>query len=196
MDFSMTPRQSSSDGESEEEEEQHDSSQLLDADHPLMQRFQQALKDHLQKVKGQLEDEILDLDHKIKEKNDSIAEVGAKLFDLQNDIEKQRDQLDKYSFQILEVSEKRRGHEENAARWKTEYLKKDSTCKEMKRKTNEITQEIASMKALESEIAKWNAEVSSLKAELKFLLKLIKFRFKMKLPSPDVSPPKTSRIKS
>lgn len=157
----MIPRQSSSDGESEEEEEQHDSSQLLDADHPLMQRFQQALKDHLQKVKGQLEDEILDLDHKIKEKNDSIAEVGAKLFDLQNDIEKQRDQLDKYSFQILEVSEKRRGHEENAARWKTEYQKKDLTCKEMKRKTNEITQEIASMKALESEIAKWNAEVSS-----------------------------------
>lgn len=159
MDFSLTPRQSSSDEESEEEE-QHDDSQLLDADHPLMQRFQQALTDHLEKVKGQLEGEILDLDHKIKEKNDSIAEVGAKLFDLQNDIERQRDQLDKYSFQILEVSEKRRGHEENATRWKAEFAKKDSSCKEMKRKTNEITQEIASMMALESEITKWNAEVS------------------------------------
>lgn len=152
------PRQNSSDGESDEDE-QPDESQLLDADHPLMQRFQQALNDHLQKVKGQLEGEILDLDHKIKEKNGSIAEVGAKLFDLQNDIERQRDQLDKYSFQILEVADKRRGHEENAARWKAEYVKKDSSCKELKRKTNEVTQEIASMKALESEIAKWNAEV-------------------------------------
>lgn len=164
MDYFDSPKQnSSSDGEDNNivnEEDHEHSSELLDADHPLMQRFQQALKDHLLKVKGQLEDEILDLDHKIKEKNDSIAEVGAKLFDLQNDIEKQRDQLDKYNFQILEVSEKRLSHEERAATWKTEYMKKESNCKELKRKTNEVAQEIASMIALESEIAKWNAEVN------------------------------------
>lgn len=162
MDFTITPKQSG-DGDGFGEEIEIVEPGLLSADHPLMQRFQQALKEHLLKVKGQLENEILDLDHKIQAKTDSIADAGAKLFDLQNEIEKQRDTLDKYSNQILEISEKRKGHEEAAAKYKAEYLSKEANCKDLKRKNNEISQEIASMKALEGEITKWNAEVKNYK---------------------------------
>lgn len=158
MDFTFTPKQSV-EGEGVEEEEMAEPG-LLSADHPLMKRFQQALKDHLLKVKGQLEDEIHDLDHKLKEKNDTIAEAGAKLFDLQNEIEKQRDTLDKYSHKILDISEKRREHEESAAKYKLLYYSKEATRNELKRKNDEISQEIEGMKALESEISKWNAEVN------------------------------------
>lgn len=158
MDFTLTPKQNNGDGENIQEEEIGEPG-LLSADHPLMQRFQQALREHLLKVKGQLESEIHDLDHKIKEKNDSIAEAGSKLFDLQNEIEKQRDSLDKYSLQILEISEKRKTHEESAAKYKADYFNKEASCKELKRKNNEISQEIEAMKALESEITRWNNEV-------------------------------------
>lgn len=157
MDFTITPKQNGQGDEIDEEEIAEPG--LLSADHPLMQRFQAALREHLLKVKGQLESEIHDLDHKIKAKNDSIAEAGSKLFDLQNEIEKQRDTLDKYSNQILEISEKRKNHEASAAKYKAEYNSKEQTCKDLKRKNNEISQEIESMKALESEITRWNAEV-------------------------------------
>ncbi|KAG5674623.1 hypothetical protein PVAND_004577 [Polypedilum vanderplanki] len=134
---------------------------LLSADHPLMERFQRALTDHLLKVKTQLENEISDIDHAMKEKNEEISEVGAKLYDLQNEIEKQREQLDKYNGQILEVSEKRRMHEENVAKLKSEFYKNEGTCKDLKRKNNALAQEIESMRALESEITKWNNEIQN-----------------------------------
>lgn len=136
-----------------------DNGGLLPADHPLLERFQRALKEHLMKVKLQLETEIVDLDHSIKSKDEEIMEVGSKLFDLQNDIEIQRDQIDKYNRNILEMSDKRKAHEDNVQRLKHEFNVKDSSCKDKKRIQNELTQEIGNMQVLENEIAKWNEEV-------------------------------------
>jgi septal ring factor EnvC (AmiA/AmiB activator) len=160
MDFNFTPNEGSviTDDMNDGQELQPG---LLAANHPLMERFQNALREHLLKVKNQLETEISDIDHAIKDKNSEISDVGAKLFDLQNEIEKQRDQLDKYSSQILDVSEKRLAHEENVAKLKVEFNKKEKSCKEMKRQNNVIAQEIASMRALENEISKWNAEIQN-----------------------------------
>lgn len=157
MDLFLTPKEQKDDDDFEEEE--IDQSGLLPADHPLMERFQRALQEHLVKVKNQLESEISDLNHAIKEKNEEVGEVGAKLFDLQSEIEKQREQLEKYNKQILDISEKRRSHEENAAKYKAEYFKKEESCKELKRRNNLLAQEIDSMRALESEITKWNTEI-------------------------------------
>lgn len=136
-----------------------DNGGLLPADHPLLERFQRALKEHLMKVKFQLETEIVELDHSIKAKDDEITDVGSKLFDLQNDIEIQRDQIDKYNRSILEMSDKRKTHEDNVMRLKQEFNIKDSSCKDKKRIQNELTQEIGNMHVLENEIAKWNEEV-------------------------------------
>lgn len=134
---------------------------LLPADHPLLERFQRALREHLMKVKNQLENEIVDLDHSIKVKDDEIAEVGSKLFDLQSEIEVQHDQLDRYNKQILDMSDKRKVHEENAARLKSEHNIRDASCKDLKRINNEVSQEITSMRVLESEISKWNEEIQN-----------------------------------
>lgn len=134
---------------------------MLPADHPLLERFQKALKEHLLKVTAQLENEIVDLDDSIKKKDDEIADVGSKLYDLQSQIEIQSDQLDKYNKQILDVADKRKTHEENAARLKAEFNKKELSKKERKRITNEVSQEIASMRVLESEISKWNEEIQN-----------------------------------
>ncbi|CRL00591.1 CLUMA_CG013851, isoform A [Clunio marinus] len=151
----------------EEDEEQIEfqepliGTELLSADHPLLERFQKALKEHLLKVKNELEEEIVDLDNSIQEKDLEIEEVGSKLFDLNKEIEGQRDQLDKYSKQILDMSDKRKTNEEKAARLKAEANNKEASCKDLKRMINEISQEIASMRVLESEITKWNDEIQS-----------------------------------
>lgn len=158
MEMVITPKESCEDVE---QEEQLPDTGLLPADHPMMKRFQEALEAHLLKMTQKLESEIVELDDSIKKKNDEIAENGAKLFDLQNAIEINRDEYDKYSRKILDVSSKRKVHEEKAARYKSEYNRKDATCKDLKRANNLISQEIARMRALESDIAKWNQEIQS-----------------------------------
>jgi len=160
MDLVIVPKENSED-ESIEGPPIDVGSGLLRADHPLLERFQRALKDHLLKIQSQLENEIVELDHSIKAKDDEIAEVGSKLFDLQNEIETQRDQLDKYSKQILDLSDKRKIHEDSVDTLKAEYNIRELSCKDLKRINNEISQEISSMRTLEGEIARWNIEIQS-----------------------------------
>lgn len=159
MDFVITPKEISE--EEVEGEEQLPDTGVLPADHPLMIRFQQALKEHLLKVTAQLESEVADLDHAIKEKDDDIAEMGAKLFDMNNAIDMQREELDKYSKGILEFAEKRKVHEENIARYKAELSNKESTSKHLSRVNKEASQQITAMRVLESEISKWNEEIQN-----------------------------------
>lgn len=160
MEMTITPKKLSEEVDVETDEQLPDLA-LLPADHPLLAKFQQALKEHLLKLTSQLESEIVDLDDSIKKKDDEIAEVGSRLFDLQSKVEIQRDELDKYNKQTLETSDKRKSHEENAARLRAEFNKRDSSCKELKRINNEISQEITNMRVLESEIAKWNHEIQN-----------------------------------
>lgn len=134
---------------------------LLPSDHPMMERFQKALKEHLLKIVDQLENEIVDINHAIQLKDDEIAEIGSKLFDRQNEIDKQRDTLDKYSKQILDISDKRKIHEDNVTKLKIDTNKFDGSCKESKRLNNEIAQQLVSMQFLESEITKWNNEIQN-----------------------------------
>lgn len=160
MDMSIVPK-SHSDDDGESEEAEQFPTGILPADHPLMKRFQEALREHLMKVQHQLESEIVDLDESLKKKNDEIAEVGSKLFDLQSEVEVQRDSLDKYNKKILDFSDQRKVHEETVARLKSQYEEKDNSSKSLKRITNEVSQEITSMRVLESEISKWNEEIQN-----------------------------------
>lgn len=161
MESYRTEESGSERDENEEAEEEQEPISYLPSDHPLLERFQRALKEHLMKVKGQLEEEIADLDHSIKEKDEEIAEVGSKLYDLQNEIEQQKDQLDKYNKQILEYSEKRKDYEDQNVKLKKEFEEKESSCKESKRVYNEMVQEISNLNFLQSEISKWNEEVNN-----------------------------------
>lgn len=157
--MSIVPREDSGD-EGDDFSEMPDSG-FLPPDHPMMVRFQQALEEHLLKVQGQLQGELDELDEQLKLKDAEIAETGAKLFDMNNELEKQRDQIDQYSRNLLDVSAKRKVHEEKAAKFKAEYTAEDLSCKEMKRLNNEMLQEITSMRVLESEISKWNEEIQN-----------------------------------
>lgn len=159
MEMVITPKESVE--EDLESVEQMPDTGVLPPDHPMLARFQEALKEHLLKVTHQLESEITEIDYKIQKKDDEIAENGAKLYDLQQKIEVQNEQVDGYSKKILIISDKRKIHEANVARLKAEYNSRDSSAKELKRMNNEASKVIASMRVLESEISKWNEEIQN-----------------------------------
>lgn len=128
-------------------------------DNPLFDKFQETLRDHLLKIKAQLEGEILDLDHQIGETDVEREEIGAKLYDLQRDIDKQRTQLHRYSSEILEMSKTRQKREENITMLRRDFNQQFANLKESKRIHNERIRELSNIQVLESELSKWSKEV-------------------------------------
>ena len=132
---------------------------VLETDHPLLEKFQQALKAHLLRVQQQLTDEIDELNHKLKGNDEEAEEIGSRLYDLQEQIEVQKETLDSYNKQILDLASKRQEVEQNVSNYKKEFEEKNSEFKDVKRAYNERLQEIDNLTILESEFCKWTREI-------------------------------------
>lgn len=132
---------------------------VLAEDHPLLEKFQQSLKAHLLRVKHQLQEEISEIDHSLKTKNEEYEEIGANLYDLQQKMNSQNNLLDEYSSEIKEISEKRMNHEKNIAILKKEYDEKNYNFKQRKQSYNEILMDVDNMQILENNISKWAQEI-------------------------------------
>lgn len=136
-----------------------DHSGVLEKDHPLLERFQQALKAHLLRVKDQLEEEIAELDHRLEQNEKESEEVGARLYDLQEEIDSQKELLDIYGKEIMEVSARRQEEEKRAAGYKKDYEEQYQNMKEFKKIYNEHLVELDNLTILESEFSKWDKEI-------------------------------------
>ncbi|XP_055542251.1 coiled-coil domain-containing protein 40 [Wyeomyia smithii] len=136
-----------------------DQSGVLEKDHPLLERFQQALKAHLLRVKNQLEGEIADLDHHLQQNEKESEEVGARLYDLQEEIDSQKELLVIYGKEIVEVSTRRLAEEQKVAGYKKEYDEQSHKLKEFKKTYNEHLQELDNLAVLENEFSKWDKEI-------------------------------------
>ncbi|XP_055634823.1 coiled-coil domain-containing protein 40 [Toxorhynchites rutilus septentrionalis] len=136
-----------------------DQSGVLEKDHPLLERFQQALKAHLLRVQNQLEEEIAELDHRLEENEKESEEVGSRLYDLQEEIDSQKELLDIYGKEIMEVSERRQAEEQKVAAYKQEYDEQNCKLKDFKKIYNEHIQELDNLTVLESEFSKWDKEI-------------------------------------
>ncbi|XP_055598841.1 coiled-coil domain-containing protein 40 [Uranotaenia lowii] len=134
---------------------------VLENDHPLLERFQQALKAHLLRVKDQLEQEISELDHRLDQNEKESEEVGARLYDLQEEIDSQKELLDIYNKEIMEVSARRQAEEQKVAKYRKEYEEESHNFKEFKKIHNEHLQELDNLTILENEFSKWDKEIKA-----------------------------------
>lgn len=128
-------------------------------DNPLFDRFQNTLKEHLLKIQKQLGEEIDTLDNQLAESDREREELGAKLYDLQSIVDRQRSQIHNLNTDISKVSKERQKHEESVVTLKRDCSQKSNNYKEAKRIHNEMLQELDNLQALEIEINKWNKEV-------------------------------------
>lgn len=132
---------------------------VLSPDHPLLEKFQQALKAHLLKVNNELAEEIADLDFTISKLNRDRENFGSDLYDYQAEIERQKDAIDTCNNQLKDVSDRRIQHEMNAANLKKEYDSINYNYKESKRIHNERLMELSHVQILENKISKWSKEI-------------------------------------
>lgn len=132
---------------------------LLPPDHPLLQKFQQSLKQYLLRTKAQLMTEIDEIKYNMKQKEHQREEQGATLYDMQQEIQRQNDQLDEFATQIEDNVGKRQKEEEEVSRLKAEYDEKEQLTKNQKSIYNKRMVELEHLQELELNIRKWVDDV-------------------------------------
>uniref|UniRef100_A0A182Q8X5 Coiled-coil domain-containing protein 40 n=1 Tax=Anopheles farauti TaxID=69004 RepID=A0A182Q8X5_9DIPT len=132
---------------------------VLETDHPLLERFQAALKAHLLKVAHQLEEEVAELNHRLEQNEKESEEVGAELYDLQEEIDNQKELLEIYGKEILELTAQRQQEEKQATQYRKEYEEQQLSLKEFRKMHKEHLMELENLTVLESEFAKWAQEI-------------------------------------
>ncbi|CAL8074418.1 unnamed protein product [Orchesella dallaii] len=141
------------DKENEDDDDEDDANKkqskmlmVLGPDHPKMVRFQKALKEHLERQVFIVDREMRDLEHELKEKRRERTEMGSAMFNLQNEMLRQTEVMDKYDKDLIKMSEKRTKTE--AA---TEKLKGDLKClkQELDCEENKERELVQSMKTLD-----------------------------------------------
>lgn len=140
-------------------DETNDARTILPPDHPLLQKFQKALKEHLLKINNRLSDEINEIDHNISRLKKEQENVGESLYDHQQEIEQQKEMLDEYNERLNEMSEKRLKNEINASKLKRDYLDMTSKFQEANRQYEEKLLELTQTRLLENNITKWTQEI-------------------------------------
>ncbi|XP_013109640.2 coiled-coil domain-containing protein 40 [Stomoxys calcitrans] len=132
---------------------------LLPPDHPLLQKFQQSLKEYLLRTRDKLINEIEEIKYSTKQKEQEREEQGAILYDMQEDIMRQNKQLETFEEQIQDHLQKRHVEEESVRKLKEEYEEKSQMSKEQKTKYNKRMAELENMQELEKNISRWADDV-------------------------------------
>ncbi|XP_055386329.1 coiled-coil domain-containing protein 40 [Condylostylus longicornis] len=145
--------------QTESETSEVENTGVLPEDHPLLERFQKALREHLLRVESQLNNEIFDIEQQIKLKKKAHEDVGCKLYDMQQEVKKQNEILEESSKQLKEIHEKRIKGEENLIPLRAEYDDRLKYHKELKKAYNERMLELSRLQALEVNIKKWSDEI-------------------------------------
>ena len=129
------------------------------ADHPLLEKFQLTLKAHLSRINEQLRKENAEIDTQIQVLNDEREEIGSNLYDLQQKIDRQNEELDAFNKRISDTFEKRIRCEEENRQSKMELKLLHNFHRDAKRTHADRMAELKKMQTLEQTIDKWQKEM-------------------------------------
>lgn len=129
------------------------------ADHPLLEKFQITLKEHLSRINEQLIKENGEIDNQIQILNDEREEIGSNLYDVQQKIDRQNDELDSYNKRISNIFEKRLKYEEDTRQSNLELKLLHNFHRDAQRVYADRMAELKKLQSLEQTIDKWQKEM-------------------------------------
>lgn len=133
---------------------------LLRDDHPLLERFQATLKAHLLRVQSKLQEECLDLEKTLKTREEEQKEVGANLYDVQQQIGYQRRQLNELTTEIQERAEKRMKLNLDVEKARQNHEEVQTRLSTLSRKYDENLVAMVNLNHFEKHIQKWHEEAN------------------------------------
>lgn len=131
----------------------------ITGDHPLLDNFQKTLREHLCRVIEQTGKETAEIDTKIHILNEEREEIGSNLYDLQHEIDRQKDEIDTLNNDISHTFEKRVKCEEEirmAKQQLNETHKENEHVQQMHRKQLVA---LDRLRVIEQRIEKWQQEM-------------------------------------
>lgn len=134
------------------------------ADNPLLDKFQATLKEYLIRITAQLETETNEIDVKIAELNEERIEIGSNLYDLQQEIDRQKDENDVYNNRISNLFENRSKCEAKNRESNEELKILQESLRNAKQIQSESLNGLDKLQMVERNIDKWQQEM---KHELK-----------------------------
>ncbi|KAH8245656.1 hypothetical protein KR038_010818 [Drosophila bunnanda] len=132
---------------------------LLPPNHPLLGKFQSSLKDLLLRTKRELEYEIAEIKYQVKLKEQRREEEGLALYDMQQQMGIQEEQIKEISVIIEKHLQYRHGEEFCVNSLKEEYEKRLKLTKTKKSLYHEQMVELEDLQSLSSNIKKWAYDV-------------------------------------
>ncbi|XP_070070215.1 coiled-coil domain-containing protein 40 isoform X2 [Drosophila takahashii] len=132
---------------------------LLPPNHPLLRKFQESLKGHLLRTKHDIENEIAEIKYQVKLKEQRREEQGLSLYDMQQKMEFQEEQINELSAIIEKHLKNREVEEFNARILKKEYEEKIKLTKSQKQLYHERMVKLEDLQSLSSNIKKWACNV-------------------------------------
>nr|NP_001104357.1 lethal (2) 41Ab, isoform A [Drosophila melanogaster]EDP28115.1 lethal (2) 41Ab, isoform A [Drosophila melanogaster] len=132
---------------------------LLPPNHPLLSKFQVCLKGHLIRTKREIENEIAEIKHHVKLREQRREEQGLTLYDMQQKMKFQEKQIMELSAVIEKHLKNRQDEEFNTKTLKAENEEKIKLTKSQKTLYHERMAELGDMQSLGSNIKKWACSV-------------------------------------
>ncbi|XP_043064363.1 coiled-coil domain-containing protein 40 isoform X2 [Drosophila ficusphila] len=134
---------------------------LLPPNHPLLCKFQESLKDHLLRTKQDLENEIAEIKYNVKLKEHRREEQGLALYEMQQKMASQEEQIKEISSVIEKHLKSREIEEFISKNLKQEYEEKIKLTNSKKTIYHERMAELEDLQSLGSNIKKWTYEVEN-----------------------------------
>nr|CAD7570180.1 unnamed protein product [Timema californicum] len=138
-----------------------DSMDLLEPKHPLMKRFQAALKAHLERQLLRLSEEVLELEAALKGKQVEREDLGVELYNLQQEVTKQQCLLDNYHDTLDSMIKTRQETETRVHAARMRHKAEAEKLNKAERKEEELRSELESLMLLEKQFSDWEKDMES-----------------------------------
>ncbi|KAH8272184.1 hypothetical protein KR018_008781 [Drosophila ironensis] len=132
---------------------------LLPPNHPLLRKFQQSLKEHLLRTKYELENDVAEIKYQVKLKEQRREEQGLALYDMQQKMGFQEEQIKEISSVIDKHLQDRKIEECVVNTLKNQYDEKIKLTKCRKIAYHERMTELEDLQSLNSNIKNWAYDV-------------------------------------
>ncbi|XP_034669435.1 coiled-coil domain-containing protein 40 [Drosophila subobscura] len=132
---------------------------ILPPNHPLLSKFQRSLKDHLLRTKQKLENEIAEIRYQVKAKEQRREDHGVTLYDIQQKMGFQEEQIKEISAEIDVHVQSRQVEELAVNSVKQNYEEKEELTRSQKALYQERMVELEDLQSLGSNIKKWAFDV-------------------------------------
>lgn len=141
--------------------EQNIEKALLTPDHPLLEKFQQALKEHLLLQINRLKDDIFEIESETKQKSEEKEKLGVQTYEAQQMVCMQQKTLENVVNQIQNVTAAKEEMEASLEESKKKHKEVQEKYLQTEKANREIQTEIESIEYLNNQMIQWEKKTES-----------------------------------